>query len=190
MNKLTKIVDIIHNDEDSVILRVKEGKRVELLTTGCFSGNEEMIIVSKQTKRHDGVAFRIMEANGNSFSFTDNTLVSSTLAAMKSLIKETVVMDFGIPIEDLSYVELLKQFSYIKSLEDDLNAQHAFKISGFSKDDMVLRKDGAYMRHISLDNAMNYLEERYHIVSKTHSNSKSTGCDIYTVETSPKSEEK
>lgn len=186
MNKLTKIVDIIHNDEDSVILRVKEGKRMELLTTGCFDGNEDMIIVSKQTKLNDCIAFRIMETNGKTFSFTNNTLVSSILSAMRNLIKDTVVMDFGIPIEDLSYVELLKQFSYIKSIEDDLNAPHIFQISGFSENDMVLRKEGAYMCRISLTKAMEYLEERYHIVSKIHSNSESTGCDIYAVKTNPK----
>jgi len=186
MNKLSKIVEILNNDEDTVILKVKDNKKIELLSIGCFNGNEDMIIVSKHTNFHDGLAFRLVYKDGTTFSFTDNTLVSSNIKAMKKNIIQSVVFDFGIPVEDSTYYELLKQFNYIKSLKDDLNTPHTFEICGFDKTNMVLRKEGALMGHISYDEAMKYLEKRYKIVSNIHSNSKQTGCDIYTIKTGKK----
>lgn len=186
MNKLSKIVEILNNDEDTVILKVKDNKKIELLSVGCFNGNEDMIIISKHTNFHDGLAFRLVYKDGTTFSFTDNTLVSENIKAMKKNIIQSVVFDFGIPVEDSTYYELLKQFNYIKSLEDDLNTPHTFEVCGFDKSNMVLRKEGAFMGHISYDEAMKYLEERYKIISNIHSNSKQTGCDIYTIKTGKK----
>lgn len=182
MNKLSKIVEILNNDEDTVILKVKDNKKIELLSIGYFNGNEDMIIVAKHNYVHEGIAFRIIYKNGHEFSFTDNTLVSTNITAMKKIIIQTVVFDFGIPIDDYN-VDLLKQFNNIKSLEDDLNTSYTFTILGFDKNNMVLRKNDAFMGHLSYDNAVKYLEERYKIISNVHSNSKQTGCDIYTIAT-------
>lgn len=185
MNKLTKIVDILNNDEDTVILKVKDNKKIDLLTIGCFGGNEDMIVISKHTKFQNEPAFRVVYKDGTTFSFTNNTLVSSNIKAMKQIIVQTVVFDFGIPIDDYN-VDVLKQFSNIKSLEDDLNASYTFELAGFEKSDMVLRKNGAFMGHLTYNEGMEYLAERYKFDSNIHSNSKQTGCDIYTIKTTPK----
>ena len=186
MNKLSKIVEILNNDEDTVILKVKDNKKIDLLSIGCFNGTEDMIVVSKHTNLHDGLAFRLVYKDGTTFSFTDNTLITSNIKAMKRIILDTVIYDFGIPVEDLTYVDLLKQFSDIKCLEDDLNASYTFELAGFENDFMVLRKNGAFMDHISFNDAIDYLSGRYRILSIVHSNSNQTGCDIYTIKTEKK----
>ena len=64
MNKLTKLVTIIHNDSDSVIIKVKKNKRMELIKTAFFNGDEDMIRVTK-TKESVG------EHNTYTFFLTD-----------------------------------------------------------------------------------------------------------------------
>lgn len=186
MNNLSKIVDILNNDENTVILKIKDNKQIELLSIGCFDGNEDMIVISKYTKIHKGLRFRIVHKDGTSWTFDNEYIVSSNVKAVYRNIIQTVVFDFGIPVDDSTHYELLKQFTYIKKLEDDLNASHTFVISGFEKSDMVLRKEGAFMGHISYEEAMNYLEERYKILSNSHSVSNETWCDIYTIITDKK----
>ena len=46
-NKLCYLVDIIENNENCVILKVKDDKKLELIKLGYFDGNEEMIRLTK-----------------------------------------------------------------------------------------------------------------------------------------------
>lgn len=46
-NKLCYLVDIIENNENCVILKVKDNKNLELIKLGYFDGNEEMMRLTK-----------------------------------------------------------------------------------------------------------------------------------------------
>ena len=188
MNKLTKIVTIINNDEDTVILKIDENKKLELLSIGCFNGNEDMLILSKlSSKNTDMLGYNIIYKDGTNTSFSGSGCLSEKLAAITRWMKETVVFDFGIPIEGYQNTEPLKKFSYIKTIEDDLNTPHTFELTGFNHNDMCLRKDGAFMhRGENKEFYMNYLSERYNIVSNERRISSNTGCVIYTIKTEKK----
>jgi len=46
-NKLCYLVDIIENNEECVILKVKDNKTLDLIKLGYFDGNEELIRLTK-----------------------------------------------------------------------------------------------------------------------------------------------
>lgn len=196
MNKLTKIVSIMYNDEDAVILKVDENKKIEAMSIGV--DNVEALTVFKKTSYQHEIAFNIIYKDGHHCSFSDNTLISEELAAIKRRLKETVVFDFGILIYDSGddYQDVqknLRVFNFIRSVEDDLKTPWIFELSGFGTNEMNLRKKhpvqtgyGALMGRMSYDAALEYIKGRYKIVSNVHSNSSNTGCDIYTIKVEPK----
>ena len=194
MNKLSKIVSIMSNDEDAVILKVDETKKIEAMSIGV--ANVETLTVFKKTRYQQEIGFNIIYKDGNHCSFSGNTLISEELAAIKRRLIETVVFDFGIPIEDSldGFQERQNWFNFIKSVEDDLKTPYIFELAGFGTDDMTIRKKpifnqagyGALMGRMSYNDALDYIKDRYEIVSNTHSNSPNTGCDIFYIGTAPK----
>jgi len=188
LNKLSQVVTIEHNDSDSVILRIKDDAKMTLLSTGCFKGTEDMFIISKRSRKREHLAFSIVYKDGGHFGWEQFELVSSTLKTIQKWLHESVVWDFGIPIDDKP--ELLEPFNNIQSLAEDLNMPHTFEVAGFGLDNMIMRKEGAFMGGISYGNALKYLNDRYKIVLNEHSNSPQTGCDVFLLKTESKDEEK
>ena len=186
LNKLSQVVAIEHNDSDAVILKVKDDAKMILLSTGCFKGTEDMFIISKRSKKREHLAFSIVYKDGRQFGWDQFEMVSSTLETIQKWLHESVVWDFGIPIDDKP--ELLEPFNNIQSLADDLNMPHTFKVVGFGPGDMIMSKEGAFMGGISYENALKYLNDRYKIVLNEHSNAPQTGCDVFLLKTECKDE--
>ena len=193
MNKLSKIVSIVCNDEDAVILKVDETKKIEAMSIGV--ANVETLTVFKKTRYQQEIGFNIVYKDGHHCSFSSNTLISEELAAIKRRLRETVVFDFGIPIEDSldGFQERQNLFNFIKSVEDDLKTPYIFELSGFGTDDMNIRKKpinqpgyGALMGRMSYIAALDYIKGRYEIVTNDHCKSPNTGCDLFYIGTNPK----
>ena len=51
-NKLCYMVDIIENNENCVVLEVKDNKKMDLIKLGCFDGDEELIRLTKGKKHY------------------------------------------------------------------------------------------------------------------------------------------
>ena len=47
MKKLCDLVEIEENNENCVILKIKENAKLDLIKLGCFEGNETMIRITK-----------------------------------------------------------------------------------------------------------------------------------------------
>ena len=184
ISDLTDLVTLAHNDANTVILKIKKDTKFELLSLGCFHGSEDMFILSKRSRRRDDLGYQIIHKGGGNCSWVRGQLVCEDLHVASRLIYDTVVFDFGIPVDDEP--ELLQQFNSIQSLEEDLKTPHIFEFAGFSADSMILRKNKAFMGGMTLDNMLDYLEGRYKIVSDVHSKSPRTGCDVYTITTEGK----
>jgi len=193
MNKLTKIVSIMSNDEDAVILKVDETKKIEAMSIGV--DNVEALTVFKKTRYQQEIGFNIIYKDGRHCSFSGNTLISEELAAIRRRLMETVVFDFGIPIEDSmdGFQERQNWFNFINTVEDDLKTPYMFELAGFGTDDMTIRKKplnqsgtGAFMGRMSYAAALDYIKGRYEIVTNDHSKSPNTGCDIFYIGTNPK----
>lgn len=107
-NKLCYLVDIVENNENCVILQVKDNKRLELIKLGCFDGNEELMRLTKG-KNHTCTVF---PKSGNPFSWKwgegGYTLVSDRLSTMGKLIEACITEDFDIYIGE-DKIKLKKQ---------------------------------------------------------------------------------
>lgn len=94
--KLKDIVELAANNDDCVVLKVKDGQEMNLISLGCFNGNETMM---RLTKGRD-VTCTLFRQGGKSFSWywgiSGYTLVSDQVSRMGRLIQDCIEKDFGI----------------------------------------------------------------------------------------------
>lgn len=94
--KLKDMVELAVNNQDCVVLKVKDGQEMNLISLGCFNGNETMM---RLTKGKD-VTCTLFRRDGKSFSWywgiSGYTLVSGQVSQMGRLIQDCIEKDFGI----------------------------------------------------------------------------------------------
>ena len=99
MKKLAEMVDLLENNNLCVILKVKDNQFANLISLGCFLGNETMFRLTKG----DDHTCTIWRDNGKSVSWSwglhGYTLVSDTLSKCGKQISNTIIKDFKIDIE-------------------------------------------------------------------------------------------
>lgn len=99
MTKLYDLVELLENNEECVVLKVKDNSQLKLICLGYFSGNETMFRLTKG-ENHTCTVFR---DNGKSFSWkwgiSGFTLVSDSTRKCGKLIQQCITDDFGIRIE-------------------------------------------------------------------------------------------
>ena len=97
--KLKDIVDVVVNNDACVVLKVKEGQEMNLISLGCFNGNETMM---RLTKGQD-VTCTVFLNNGRNYSWEWGlhgcTLVSDDMWKKRKLIQSCIEKDFGIKCE-------------------------------------------------------------------------------------------
>ena len=161
MNKsvLVDLVDVIHNDDNSVMLAIKDNiTALDLLKTGCFKGNEKYFRVTKVGDVVSNLTYTFIDENNKSWSCCTATLVTDEVHKQMSEIYKVVVYHFGIP---LMCLDKRTKINNHLTIEQDINDSHVFSISGWDYNDMVLYKDGMYMGHISYNNAIEYISSKY-----------------------------
>lgn len=94
--KLRDMVEVYENNADCVVLKVKEGQRMALISLGCFDGDEELFRLTKGGT----VTCTVWKEDGKSVSWhwgsTGYTLVSPVMKKRGELIEECIEKDFGI----------------------------------------------------------------------------------------------
>lgn len=97
--RLKDIATVAVNNDECVILKVKEGHEMDLIALGCFSGDETML---RLTKGAD-VTYTAFRKNGQSVSRDwgrgGYTLVSNSVCKMGRQIQHCIEKDFGIKCE-------------------------------------------------------------------------------------------
>lgn len=177
--RLTELVELVSNTDDAVVFKVKDNKQIELLSIGCFNGDEKLISVAKLNDFTDYNIYTIVYKNDQHMSFIANELVGAKLRSMKKHLERMIIFDFGIPIFDKH-----GRANYIQSIEDDLKADHVFSIEGFGEEQMNLRKDYAFMiGQLPYNVLYDYINNRYKIIGVKKSKSPRTSCDIITIKT-------
>ena len=179
MNKLTKLVTIIHNDSDSVIIKVKKNKRMELIKTAFFNGDEDMIRVTK-TKESVGEhnTYTFFLTDGSHYSASDNTLVTDNFKKKMDIVYETIHDDFGIHLKgDKEGIT-----NYIKTINDDKKKSHCFVASWYNGHDRIcVHKDHIWFKYFkTIEDVENWISERYNIKTKNDTKSIHTNCNIRT----------
>ena len=94
--KLKDMVELLSNNDACVVLKVKDGQEMNLISLGCFNGDEVMMPL---TKGRD-VTCTLFRKNGKSFSWhwgaSGFTLVTDQVWRMGQLIQSCIENDFGI----------------------------------------------------------------------------------------------
>ena len=120
--KLWNLVDIIDNNIDCVVLKVKDDARLDLIKLGYFTGNEDIIRLTKGENH----TCSIFSKDGGNFNWywgkSGYTLVSDEMKKKGKLIEECITEDFDIYIGD--NIDNIKNSLYIHSLDDVKTAQH------------------------------------------------------------------
>lgn len=97
MVRLADCIEVITNNENCVVLKVKEDKRIDLIAMGYFYGNEEMI---RMTKDDDNNSYTIWSNNGKACDWDNRTLKSDDLSKLQKIIAKCIHHDLGIYMGD------------------------------------------------------------------------------------------
>ncbi len=98
MKKLSELVEIVHNDMTSVILKVIDGTQIDLIRLGCFDGDETMFRVTKG-KEHTCTVWCGKSHYSWHWGESGYTLVSDQIRNQQIIIMNTIMFDFGIIME-------------------------------------------------------------------------------------------
>lgn len=94
--ELKDMVELVANNNECVVLKVKDGMEMNLICLGCFTGDETMFRLTKGKT----VTCTIFRKDGRSFSwhwgFGGYTLVSDQVDKAGKLIQNCIERDFGI----------------------------------------------------------------------------------------------
>ena len=144
--RLSEMVTVIANNEDCVLLKVKEECRLDLITLGTFTLTDDMFRLTKG-KNHTITNF---STNGNSFSYdfgeSGHTIISDSLEKEKELILECVENDFDIYIG--SDPHKIKKSLNIFTLDDKKHSIHTIDVMYWAKhpEDLCVHKDGEFYK--------------------------------------------
>lgn len=97
MAKLADCVEVISNNKDCVVLKIKENKRMDLIALGYFNGNEEMI---RMTKDKNNNSYTIWSNNGKICNWNNSTLISDNLKKIQKIIAKCIYHDLDIYMGD------------------------------------------------------------------------------------------
>ena len=94
--KLSNCVELAVNNSDCVVLKVKKGKEFDLISLGCFDGNETMFRLTKGDQ-HTCTVWRENEKPYSwDWGIGGHTLVSDNMNKRGKLIQSCIENDFRI----------------------------------------------------------------------------------------------
>lgn len=177
-NKLCNLVEIIENNEECVLLQVKDNKKLDLIRLGCFDGDEKILRLTKG-KNHTCTIFR---TDDKPFSWnwgkSGYDLVSDKLSKMGKLIQECITEDFDIYIgEDKNKV---KETMNIMSLNDLNNKSHIIKMMYWKEgQDVSVHKDDVFYKMFkNIKEAKEHFQNLNYEVDFRHRYIADTGCIV------------
>ena len=146
MKKLCDLVEIEENNENCVILKIKENAKLDLIKLGCFEGNETMIRITKGADNR----FTIF-TNESSYSWyygeSGYTLVSDDMDKKRLLILDCIEIDFDIYIG--KNLTLVRKSLDIHSITDTYNKSYDMKIIYWKNEknsNVLVHKNGEFFR--------------------------------------------
>ncbi len=183
MIKLCDIVEIQENNNSSILLKVKENKKVELISLG-LDPTLDFIYLSKG-KNHT-MKLIYTDNNVTSFDFGEGgyTLISNDLKNQKDLILNCITDDFCI-----TYDGNLKDFqktNCIYSLKDKANLEFNFKLFWFDNSNYIsVHRDNTFFKSFgTLQEAKKYVYDNYNVYKEHDLKlSEQTGCNILEFDT-------
>lgn len=179
MAKLCDLVEILENNMECVVLKVKDGARMKLIFMGYFNGDETML---RLTKGDDHTCTVFCEGRVP-FSWhwgkSGCTPVSDSTQKYGHMVESCIRDDFGIYIgEDL---EKRKATLHIKTLEDARGREDSYKLTWWENGNKIcILENGEYLTHVDgLENAKAFIRDRAEVGYESGTyRSPDTGCCI------------
>lgn len=179
MAGLSNLVEVMENNMECVVLKVKDGVQMELICLGCFDGNETMF---RLTKGNDHTCIIFSRGGGVcSWKWGESgyTLVSDSLDKCCRMIESCITGDFGIYIG--ADTEKRKKTLHIRSLGDLEGCREEYRLLWWeNREEIVIHRDGEYLTRINgLENAKDYVFQKINVESVSDMyRSPNTGCCI------------
>lgn len=176
--KLCHLVEIATNNEECVILKIKDDARIDLISLGCFDGDEKMLRITKGGK-HTATVFT--ENNHFSWHWGEGgyTIVSEKTSKCGRLIQECVEEDFGIYIGKNK--KKINDTLYIQSLGDNKGKECNLKILYWKQNENRECNIHVNDEHIKwfdgVKFARKYIQDRFNIQHQ-HQYVAGTGCMV------------
>lgn len=178
-NRLCYLVDIVENNENCVVLEVKDNKEMDLIKLGCFDGDERLI---RLTKGRDHTCTIFYNDDRKPFSWhwgtSGFTLVSDKVSEIGRMVENCITEDFDIYIgEDVSKV---RESLYIKSLDDVKRSKHKIEVMYFKNNDYVIvHKDNEFYKEFpDVNTAINHFQDLNFNVNYINQYTVGTGCIV------------
>lgn len=177
MTKLCDIVEILENNIKSITLKIKDDKKIELISLG-FDPKLEFIYLLKG--KNNTMKLVNKDSSVTSFDFGESgyTIISTNMKNQKQLILDCITNDFGIAYDgDSNYLE---KTSYIKTQDDKKELDFNIQLQWFEEDNIVMHRDNSFFKNFfSLAEAKKYIQDYYDIYDeKPLRLSNQTGCKI------------
>ncbi|MDE7352080.1 MAG: hypothetical protein K2O06_03415 [Acetatifactor sp.] len=183
MAGLCDLVEIMENNMECVVLKVKDGVQMQLICLGCFDGDETMFRLTKGSS-HTCTMFRDGRKPVSwSWGELGHTLVCDSLWKCGHMVEKCISDDFGIYIgKDAAKREATL---HIRSLEDIKGSREHYKLMWWKhSNDICIHKNGEYDTRIEgLEKAKEYVSGKITIecISEVY-HSPQTGCCIMDME--------
>lgn len=180
MKKLCELVDLTVNNDNCLVYKVKDDKRMDLISLGCFLGNEDMIRMTKGRTPEITVFYK----DGSTFSYHfgegSTSGISENQKQQRTMIRECSILDFGIVCDyshmplGVDYALLVKETSSITSMDDATRKITLNSGGGLSCNIRVNEQTLAL--HVPVNEVENWFLERGYAVAFNKDISKGLEC--------------
>ena len=175
---LVDLVEIYENNENCVVMKVKEGTEMDLICLGCFDGTEKMF---RLTKGADNTC-TVWNAKGSyswSWGSSGTTLVSDSMRMQGRMIEDCIVKDFEIYTG--ANKDLIKSSLRIKSLDDLKGLAHQFKLMGTDNNKLCVHRDGEFYSHMSIQEFDSMVDSKNYHITSIENYTSNNGCPVKVV---------
>ena len=160
MARLCDLVEVVENNMECVVLKVKEGVQTELVGLGCFDGDETMFRLTKGGS-HSCTVFRDgKRAVSWEWGNSGYTLVCDSLYQCGNMVRSCISDDFGIYMGS----DAAKRMAtlHVRSLEDMKGSGEHYRLMWWEHDDAVcIHKNGeSHIWVTGLEKAKEYVSGR------------------------------
>lgn len=97
---LSPLVEVVKNNEECVILKVKPNSRMDLIALGCFTGLEDMFRITKGKDQDCTVFLKDETSYSWSWGNSGHTIVSESMNKKGNLIQQCIQHDLAITVEE------------------------------------------------------------------------------------------
>ena len=180
MYELTKHVEILANNENCVVLKVKPESRIDLICIGCFNGNEDMIRLTKGVTQTITIFYDNKTFSSWYWGGGESKLVSDETKKLGEMVQRCLEDDFDICIH--GYDEAIQDTCRIRKLGDTTGEEQTYKLVWFNTRQVVIQKNDCFLRNYdSLEDAKTFVYSMFSSVISEETSKADTGANILTI---------